>query len=176
MWLVLPTLHETFRSMMKLTLVWDVQNSYDDTVGYIITTISRENELTDLSFHHKRRRNFIRDKYRNVWNLTSERGFSFSLGAGLLSEGMHIYNRAKLNSTWLYQLTCSAAFCCAAMCCCSAWSRKSLFSGDLASAMLQKRTRWYDTYHRKKRVLAILAIDSMTSTAHDLFDSWLDNY
>lgn len=48
---------------------------------------------------------------------------------------------------WLHQLTCSAAFCCAAMCCCSAWSRKSLFRGDLASAMLQERTRWYDTDH-----------------------------
>lgn len=54
---------------------------------------------------------------------------------------------------WLYQLTCSAAFCCAAMCCCSAWSRKSLFRGDLVSAMLQERIRWYDTDHSQNMLL-----------------------
>lgn len=88
MYLVLPTLHETFRHMIKLILDRDVQNSYDDTAGYILITISRENELRDLSFHHNK--NFTCDKYRNVGNLTSKGSFSFSLGAELLSEGMHI--------------------------------------------------------------------------------------
>lgn len=73
---------------MKLILDTDVQNSYDNTAGYIFTTILRENELIDLIFHHSR--NFTCDKYRNVWNLTSKGSFSFSLGAGLLPEGMHI--------------------------------------------------------------------------------------
>lgn len=96
-------------------------------------------------FHHNKR-DFTYDKYRNVRYLISKRGFSISLGAGLLSERMHILTQSQAE-LWLYQLTCSAAFCCAAMCCCSAWSRKSLFRGDLVSAMLQERTRWYDTDH-----------------------------
>lgn len=64
MYLVPPTLHETFRHTMKLILDTDVQNSYVNTAGYIFTTILRENELIDLSFHHSR--NFTCDKYRNV--------------------------------------------------------------------------------------------------------------
>lgn len=53
MQLVLSILHETFRSMVKLTFHQDVQDTCDDIVGYILTTIARDNELVDLSFHHK---------------------------------------------------------------------------------------------------------------------------
>lgn len=48
-------------------------------------------------FHHYER-DFTYDKYGNVRHLISKMGFSISLGAGLLSEGMHTWNRAKLNS------------------------------------------------------------------------------